>query len=400
MYQLLTGLGISRNVSCALVVLYMVSPTAIAYENWLYVTWPVAMLLLLAAFFLHRYLIRPTRSSALLFFGVLGAVALMRSAFHLIWILAILFGLFVVKSGHWKQTIMGSLICLLLILGVYTKNYVLFSTFSGSSWQWINLSQIARLPEAEQKALIQAGKLSPFANIWGFSAPEIYAKYISLPPSPWNIPVLDHDRKSTGEPNMNHRIYVRVSEMRKQDDLYIIRHYPRVYMKNIFAAFLIFTMPATEYSFIRHNVERTGFVEHLYSVGLYGKLPQTIRAWLSTYFPLKHVYEMGFLVLASLVLVACSGGVILVRCLSERRLPRNTEIVYLFLWLTILFAAMICTLFEIRENNRFRVMIEPLLFVCAAVSVRHIFRKWQTSKVDNFVKHSKHAPTSMRCHRA
>lgn len=377
MYLLLLGFGISSKVSLALTTFYMVSPTAIGYENWLFYTWPVAVLLLVSALSLRKYLDRGTISQGFVFFSLICAVALIRSAFHLIWLIVVLLGLLIIRASLWKRTLAGAALPILIVLAVYAKNYLLFSSFSASSWMWLNLSKmtVLALPEAEKAVLLKAGILSPAVQRDAFDSPEEYAEVLS-PPPPFGIEVLDQFHKSTGAVNMNHRIYLALSELRKREDLYVLKNYPAVYGRSVLDALLIFTEPATY--FVRQNISKIEIFEKIYNVILYGQIPWfTSNTRINMGDNSKGAYnvyleDIGFLVIFGFVGVTLSGMICLSRCLKKACMS-TADAVYLYIWMTIIYVVITASLFEIGENYRFRVMIEPLLFVSVVVGVSRSF---------------------------
>ncbi len=67
---LMVKLGISRLLATALAIIFIASPTAILYENWLFYTYPMASVLCLAALLFHEWLLRAKLRLGVLFFAL------------------------------------------------------------------------------------------------------------------------------------------------------------------------------------------------------------------------------------------------------------------------------------------------------------------------------------------
>lgn len=380
MYRLLRLFALPTALSIGLATFYMVSPTVISYENWLFYTWPEAVLLLLSAIALQKYLNHPTFGYASVFFIIVAALGLIRSLFHLVWVVAVMTGLLLVRPALWKRTLSGAVLPCLLLLAVYTKNYVIFSSFSNSTWIWLNLAKmtVEALPETERTALLASRKLSPASYRDAFDSPEEYVEVISAPPA-FGIEALDQTHKSTGAVNLNHRIYLTVSQLRKQDDLYVIKMHPELYGKSILDALLIFTEPATY--FVDRTVLKINNLEKVYNLLLYGQ-----DSWLTSNTPINQVAvnkvyleDVGFLVVLSLLIVIGSGIFLIGRCLKSKTVS-TIEIVLLYMWLAVTYVTVIGNAFEVGENGRFRVSIEPLLLISTSVWLAYVFQ-WFKKRV-------------------
>lgn len=95
LYRLLTGLGIREWLSALLTILFVISPTAILYENWLFYMYPALVLLVLGALFVHRFAVTHQTRDGFWCFALLAALCLLMSLLHLIWLLLFAAGLFI-----------------------------------------------------------------------------------------------------------------------------------------------------------------------------------------------------------------------------------------------------------------------------------------------------------------
>ncbi len=178
MYRLMRGNDLPSRTSLAVVAAYMISPTAIIYENWLFYTWPVAALLTLSALALRNFLSRETVGMAALFFFLVGIIALTRSTFHLVWVVAAIAALVFARPRIWRRTLAGAIVPLVVVVGIYAKNQVLFSNFSASSWLWWHfaMTTVAEVPEDARMALIGTGALSPASRHPNMATPHLFGE--------------------------------------------------------------------------------------------------------------------------------------------------------------------------------------------------------------------------------
>ena len=103
-FLIMVRLRVPNKLSAILTILFMVSPATILYENWLFYTYPLAVLLCLSALFLHRYFSSDgTLRDGIVFFILLSLIILTRSLFHISWFLLFIFMLILFKKHNWKK---------------------------------------------------------------------------------------------------------------------------------------------------------------------------------------------------------------------------------------------------------------------------------------------------------
>ena len=130
MYALATGLGVPRFAAAALALVFAISPAALVYENLLFYPYPVAAMLCVTFLALLRYLRTSSAMWAPVLFGVSALLVYTRATYHVLWFIA-LFVVVVVSAVVAATTHLPSLALLPLVvtIGLYTKNAVLFDTF-------------------------------------------------------------------------------------------------------------------------------------------------------------------------------------------------------------------------------------------------------------------------------
>ncbi len=167
MFRLLVQFGFRCVSATVLTVLFMINPTSTLYENWLFYTFPVAGLLIISAFFLGAFLKRRSLGAGSIFFLLAAMMGLSRSVFHLAWFLLILLLVLALSPQLRRKTTIGATLAFVLIFSVYLKNYVVFGTFSVSSWGWLSISKLAidPMPRRIKAELIDSHRLASVAAV-------------------------------------------------------------------------------------------------------------------------------------------------------------------------------------------------------------------------------------------
>ncbi|MFQ5791688.1 MAG: hypothetical protein ACE5JI_14545, partial [Acidobacteriota bacterium] len=209
---LLERLGVSRWISGVLCALLACSPGFVAYRHWLFYTLPVAFLLVGMAVFLLLYIDsgRPRWSRA--FCAAAAALMLTRAVYHPLWLVAVLAAVVPLLDGRRRKALsMAAIAPLLLVTGLYLKNYLLVGHFSGSSWLGMNLAKRWPLSQREMASLRGEGKIPPYWHRRPFQEPEAFRPYGFFAAGLGGHPALVAAYQSNGEPNFNHRDYARIS---------------------------------------------------------------------------------------------------------------------------------------------------------------------------------------------
>ena len=168
LFTLMVRLGVSTGVSAAVTIIFSTSPVVHLYENWLYYGYPTAAVLCLAAAFLQRFAIATKLHTGLAFFSLLALIVYMWPLFHVIWFVLFCFITLYILRAHAK--IVSLALCLpALAVGILcAKNYAVFGTFTagGGIIMPINVKGMSyyKIPENEQRSLIEQGKLTPMAH--------------------------------------------------------------------------------------------------------------------------------------------------------------------------------------------------------------------------------------------
>ncbi|MFC1890656.1 hypothetical protein ACFL4G_12960, partial [Thermodesulfobacteriota bacterium] len=139
LFLLLRRLDVSRPLSLVLSTLFMISPSFVLYENWLFNTFPLALILVGSALLFHDLVDRGGRLTTTAFFVSLLLLCGIMSIFHLSYYCLVAGALVIAVSDRRRMILSAALVPLVLILSLYLKNYLLFDRFAASSWMGMHL---------------------------------------------------------------------------------------------------------------------------------------------------------------------------------------------------------------------------------------------------------------------
>jgi hypothetical protein len=344
LFELGLRLGLAPPVAAGIALLYAVSPSAILYENFLFYDHLVDVLVPLSALALAAYLARPTFARAFGFFAAVAALALTRSMFHALWLVALVAALVFARRGAARTTLAAAALPLALVVALYVKNALVFGGApAASSWLGENLARttISSLRQKERERLVAEGKLSPIVLVPLFQRADRYRAIVPLRP-PTGVPALDQLTKSTGYPNLNNATEIDVARRYQQADLWVIRHRPGAYLRGVGRALRLFFSPANPSALYERNHGTLEPWRRVYDAIVYGAFAAGVGAFLAA----------GYALALALGL----------RELLRRRLEPLSG----YLLATILYVVAVGTLVDAGENYRFRVMLDPLVALLLA----------------------------------
>lgn len=319
------------------------------------------------------------------FFLLCALLGWLYTTFHLLWFLMLGgVGLLCTGRGRRRSVLLGAALPLVLLTGLYAKNYALFGVFGATSWGGANvtLSTTQRMPAQIKQEWIESGWLSPFAGISVFAGPQEYLRL--LPPDlhfPW--PGSNElTRPSVGAPNFNHGLFLQVNRQRAKDASYFIRHAPLEYLRNVFAKNLPALFSSTTHWHAHdkrptspHHLHRQvlGKYEHLYD--------ELVHSW-----PLRPVGLYLFLPLFVVwSVMRCWRGL-----RSGVEGERQQAVLLVFCLLQIAFVVSASTAFSSVESARYRYAVEPFIWAVVAVGLCDLAH-WLRQRTPRW-KHVSEAP--------
>ena len=376
MFLLLRELGVPETPNAALAVVYVASPACVLYENWLFYTYPLSVLLLLGALFWQRFAGRGRFLDALLLFVCAALLALTWSLFHLVWLLGLVVALVLFRRRDWRRVVAAAAVPVLVVVLWYGKNLIQVGEFTGSTWFGMNASKMTNsmLTAPERRVLYDNGAISAISMVPPFSDPGKY-RGATLPPVPSGIPVLDQEMKPSGIPNFNNRLYVDVSLQYGRDAFATLRVHPSAYLRGLAESYLLYFLPASAYLFLDNNAAHIKGLVRFASV-LNGRLSyhadHRLRQTQPARYYVQGLLNTGWSLVIAYLLVLILGPISLLRH-SPFTLSRPS---LFFLWFNVAWMTFVANALEVGENNRFRFVTDPLVFVfLAALMVNWLARR-------------------------
>jgi hypothetical protein len=367
-------LGVSRSVAFVVALLFMVSPSCVLYENLLFYTLPTALMLALSAVLLHEVIRRASTWSIACFLGCVLTLAMMRSVFHVLYVIVVVGGLAAVCRRGRKRIIILSLLPVLLLVGLSAKNLILFGGFESSSWMGMNLwgTTGRNLSADVRDRLVADGRLSEVSLVPRFSPLRSYSAEYTDIESFESVAALRDVTTSTGRNNFNHVAYVGISHQYLKDALYVVSHHPRALCVGVSRAWFQYFKSSSEDASLGANWCKLAAVGTLYDRLFYGKLPcdlSSVRG-LPIYDRGRRHHVFAFLLLALPLLVLYALR--LSRSHAGRGLDGGQRALIVYLCFNIVYVAVVGNLFEMGENNRFRFVTDPMHLVLLGLFVHRV----------------------------
>jgi len=353
LFLLLRELGVPDTPNAVLTTVYVASPACALYENWLFYTCPLTVLLLLVALFWQRFVKRGRFLDALLLFACAALLALTWSLFHLLWLIGLVLAVVLFRRRDWR-TVLAAAAAPVLVVGIwYGKNLVQVGEFTGSTWFGMNFSKMTNsmLTVPERRTLLDSGGISAVSMVPPFSEPDKYSVAIAKPEAN-GVPVLDQEMKPSRVPNFNNTLFVAVSR-------------PSAYLRGLAESYLLYFLPASAYLFLGNNVAHIKGLVRFGSI-LNGRFvyhsDHSLRQTQPSLYCQQAFLNTGWFLILAYAMALILGLVLLLR--------RSSFIVHrsslLFIWFNVAWMTLVANAFEVGENNRFRFVTDPLVFAFLA----------------------------------
>jgi hypothetical protein len=336
------------------------NPNIITYEQMIFYTLPTTFLLTTSVVCIQRFTTTQRPRYLYGFIVCLNLVVLLRSMYHLvIFLLPMLIFAIILAGPRWRRMAMVIVLITLPAVGWHVKNAVEFGFFGATSWSGMNLWKIAQEghSNAELNDLVQAGKLDPvIVQLSPFSSPSAYAAFGFTDTS--DIAVLSHD-------DLNNINIVAISELYGRNARTLIQHDPGQYIRNARIGYTSYTSPS--YKTIYHLMPR-GFRWHMrISMNLtYGyELITHLNKWTGGSFPTMLGMVLPLVLIGYFFSLVKQGWQARQKWLDVIR----ADAVMVICAILILYSTMVGSAFELGENYRFKIDIEPILWVFIAAVI-------------------------------
>lgn len=364
-FLLICELPVPVSMAFVVALLVEINPATILYENWQFYTYPTAMLMSVAALSCAKFWKSCRFGWGLALFSSCAAIVLLNSTFQLPWMIGMLAPIVVFSRRHWKLVLVVGSLPVLLVLGWYVKNAVIFGTYTTSSLFGMNLARTTLETAAPGKvaSLVAAGVLTPIADepLW-----QPAGAYMSLKGKrrATGIRALDENMKVFNEgPNLNNKNEIAISDHYLHDDIAFIKADPPAYLRSIAGAVRIWFEPSDQYYWVEGNLSVISPYARVFDKVI-GLQPATTT---ETSSPMAQVsYGAVFI-----YLLALFGAPVL---FWRRRRDRAYAGTLLFMWTSVAYTFVLTSLIEYGENNRFRFELGALPLILALVVVVELGR--------------------------
>jgi hypothetical protein len=286
------------------------------------------------------------------------------------------------RRRDWRKVLAAAAVPLLIVVFWYGKNLAQTGEFTGSTWFGINFSKMTNsmLTVPERRAFYDNGTISAVSMVPPFSNPDKYTKTGTVPVLPSGIEVLDQEMKPSGIPNFNNSLFITVSRQYGRDALRILAARPAAYLRGLAESYLIYFLPASAYLFLDGNAQHISALERFTSIAFNGRFSyhsdHSLRQTQPARYYLQGLLNTGWFLLLAYAFVLAFGIFLLLRR-SSFILPPSS---LFFIWFNVAWMTFVANALEVGENNRFRFVTDPLVFVfIAALVVAWLARRRKTA---------------------
>lgn len=378
LYMLMRSIRIHHAVAFFCSAFFTISPPVLFYENWLFYTYPLTLILTLSALVLPVALKTRSRAYLCIFFSAIACLVLTRTLFHTVWFIIIAGWILMHEHTRARRIIMSALIPFLVIFGVHTKNLVLFGQTSLTSWLGMNLIKMTfTIPPHILQEEIDRGAVSGIAGLMPFQAPHVYDDLVRTD-TRTGIPVLDNEYKSTGAVNFNYIGYRAVSARYLTAARTLIQRHPQYYGRSVLKAVYQFLRPSSDSIIINgRNRRRLHAWVAVYETYLLGDIAQ--RVWHTTFTNRSGQQRIIHLNLLYLFIPLLYGFGTLIAFWKLTPLPfsRNEHFTVRYMVFTIGYVTVAGNLFDASENMRFRFLIIPFLYCIIGLLITYCINKYR-----------------------
>ena len=383
LFGLQRRLGVSRGVAFVVSTLFLISPSFVLYEHWLFYTFPVAALIALAALLFYEVAARRRTRAAVSFFVVLFLICGTRHFFHPAYYLLVAGALAAFCARNRKKIIIAAVAPFLVLLSFYVKNYVVFGQFTASTWAGMYFIQMTGyfLTPEERESLEAAGKISPVTAPPAHSElsryPASYAEVTRL----GDVEALTQVHKSTGPPNYNHLAYVAISEQYWKDSWAVMRYRPQAYLRALTRSWFIYFKSTSDYASGIHFLDETGnltrvsAISNIYDHIFYGRYyfgPILMRLLALAGVKAADCAVYPYLIIWLPLLFYYGARLALKKdAAAAAGLTAAQRLTLSFICFNVLYVALGAGLLTWAESNRMRFLSDPLSAALAGVFVQH-----------------------------
>lgn len=377
LYWLMLWFGLGPSWSVALTGAFIASPACVLFESVAVYEYPILLLLLGGTVALARFIETGAGRALGWFGGCLFGLMLMRNLFHVGYAVMIGLGLWLTLPMHRRRIARVFVLLLVLILGLYLKNQILFGRFTASTWMGMQTGFMTSyyLTASEAESLIARGLVTPLIRIRPFSPIEDYIAFRHKQPPHTGVPVLDETRTSRGYSNFNALAYLDIHEQYAANSKIVFRYYPIAYLRSLAGGWFSYFRPASDMPYyFSHEPEGMRRWEKAFNQVFFGQIYRSERSELVALRQagqyLKLALHTGVVLVVVLPLVILWGFDQLLR--KRARWEKPQVAVLGFILFTIIVQAFVGNFLACCENNRYRFPLDPYFVLLAGLAGRDV----------------------------
>ena len=375
LYDLLHKIIYNRILKTILFLIIFFNPAVFLYENYLLYTLNAGFLAVLSAWVVMRF--SETRKNGYIYLltFVINIIILYRSSFHIIIIPALICFIYIFMSKSGKTL----LICVLISFisfGWCAKNYFLYGFFGTSSWYGLNIYKFITTDfnqELRKKVLssVSIPKAVSENNHFYTSDLSKYAVYGFNKKTEYD---------SLNENNFHNINIPEISKIHSEAAFKIIKILPFHYLKNAAKSFAVFNQPSFTYGDLNSNKS---------------KIKAFIEIYCKTFFfdnyLMKKIFNsdvyllMGILsIIAALVALLEIIFFAMKESFGFKKDFKKRGLILSYMLFIIIYYTLISCLFEIGENNRFKFLVEPLIYIIVFYAIEKFIERQSVKKWNYF----------------
>lgn len=396
LYHLMRACQVHAVVAFILSVLFIVSPGVVLFENFFLHEYLVVFLLLAAAAALYHFFSEGKTVYAVAHFICVLLLLLVRSHFHLVYLLLDFACLLYFGGAKRRAIFVAGIVPVLLASALCFKNWVLFDSFSSSTWMGMNMDVITshQLTPQEAQDLIRAGIISPVSLIDAGAPIAAYPAFIPRP-AKTGIAVLDEQVTSTGATNFNNLIFLEIDQYYIRDGLAILRHYPRAYLRSVEKAWFAYFLPTGDFPGFDLNRRKIWPIDRFFNVVLFGQWKdasdrKSLRAMEESGRKLNLVLYTGTFLMIGLPLLWAGGIYYLISGIRSNTIDRAGVALLSFLLFNITYLTAVANFLSSFENNRYRFQVDGFFVILLGIALERFRRGYLKTRAARF------APSSPR----
>ena len=376
---LMVRLGGLQSLSLVLSTLFMISPSFVLYEYWIFYSFPCTLVLIMSAWLLPDIVTRVPTWHTLLFFVCLMLLCGLWSLFHLLWFFVIITGVCIAARGYRRKVVLLALVPFLLVVALYAKNYVLFGNFGPSTIMgrnlWINT--VGNMRWTDRERLINTGVLSEVSRYARWNDIDIYPPEYREIHGFEGIPVLRNTMKSDGVHNFNHLAQLNISNAYLRDAKAGLRVDPLSLVRSMAISTYGYFRPPSTYFENCWNWRILARLGVFYDYVCFGKLPVDLRNVL----PMARVTGSPpyLFLLLGLPLLFLYG----MFCVWQGRSGGQSfdaaqRWLLAYMLFNILYVAAVGIVFDFAETQRYRFSTDPFSLVFLGIVLQRLMERKST----------------------